>query len=173
MTDLAALRIPQAARVTAAQVVELTDGFCAAHLDEEYAELCGRVVGKLARKRPSPLERGDLRIWAAGVVYALAQVNFLFDKTQDLHLTADALSALLGVKKTTMANKGRTVRDLIGLNHFDADFMRRDLVAGSPLVWMLEIQGLVVDARLLPVTLQVEAHRRGLIPYVPAFDAER
>jgi len=26
-------------------------------------------VSKLARKRPSPLERGDLRIWAAAAIY--------------------------------------------------------------------------------------------------------
>lgn len=170
MTDLNALRIPHAARATAEQVVVMTDEFCLAHLDEEYAELCGRLVGKLARKRPSPLERGDLRIWSAGVVYALAQVNFLFDRAQTPHLPADRLSDLLGVKKTTMANKGRLIRDLIGLDHFDAEFMRRDLVAESPLVWMIRLDDLIVDARQLPPELQVEAHRRGLIPYVPALE---
>lgn len=83
------------------------------------------------------------------------------------------LSELLGVKKTTMANKGRMIRDLIGLDHFDADYMRRDLVAGSSLVWMLEVDGLIVDSRQLPIDLQMEAHRRGLIPYVPAVEADR
>jgi hypothetical protein len=33
-------------------------------------------------------------------------------------------------------------------------------------VWFVEINGLVVDARTLPVEIQVEAWRRGLIPYV-------
>jgi hypothetical protein len=168
VTDLDSLRIPHAARATARQVLALTDEFCRAHLDPEYAELSGRLIGKLARKRPSPLGRGDLRIWAAGVVYALAQVNFLFDKAQTPHLTADRLSELCDVKKTTMANKGRLIRDLVGLDHFDPEFMRRDLVAGSPLVWMLRLDDLIVDARQLPSELQVEAHRRGLIPYVPA-----
>ena len=37
-----------------------------------------------------------LRIWAAGVVYAIGQVNFLFDRAQDPHATADELSQLLG-----------------------------------------------------------------------------
>lgn len=173
MTDLEALRIPKAARAAALQVLALTDEFCVAHVDEEYAELCGRVIGKLARKRPSPLDRGDLRIWAGGVVYALAQVNFLFDKTQTPHLTADGLGELLGLKKTTMANKGRLIRDLIGLDDFDPDYMRRELIAGSSLVWMIEVDGLIVDARQLAIDLQVEAHRRGLIPYVPALEADR
>lgn len=170
MTDLDELRIPRAARATAEQVVAVTDSFCLAHLDEEYAELCRRLVAKLARKRPSPLGRGDLRIWAAGVVYALAQVNFLFDRSQTPHLSADRLSELLHVKKTTMANKGRLVRDSVGLGHFDAEFMRRELADGNPLIWMLEVDGIIVDARRLPIELQAEAHRRGLIPYVPGLE---
>ena len=173
MTDLEALRIPQAARATAAQVLALTEAFCLDQLDLEYAELCGRVVGKLARKRPSPLDRGELQIWAAGVVYALAQVNFLFDKAQTPHLTADRLSELLGVKKTTMANKGRLIRDLIGLDDFDPAYMRRVLVAGTSFAWMIQVDGLIVDARHLPIDLQVEAHRQGLIPYVPALETDQ
>lgn len=115
MIDLDALRIPRASRAAAEQVVALTDDFCLAHLDEEYADLCRRLVGKLGRKRPSPLGRGGLHVWAAGVVYALAQANFLFDRSQTPHLSADWLSELLGVKKTTMANKGKLVRDTVGM----------------------------------------------------------
>lgn len=36
----------------------VTDAVCLEHLDIEYADLCRRVVGKLGRKRPSPLLRG-------------------------------------------------------------------------------------------------------------------
>jgi len=38
--------------------VTVTDAVCLRHLDEEYADLCRRVLGKLGRKRPSPLTRG-------------------------------------------------------------------------------------------------------------------
>jgi hypothetical protein len=33
-------------------VVGLTDEFCAERLDEDYAGLCRKLVGRLARKRP-------------------------------------------------------------------------------------------------------------------------
>ena len=59
------LRVPAAMRETASQVTALTDDFCAEHMDAEYAELCRRLVAKLSRKRPSPLARGDVRVWAA------------------------------------------------------------------------------------------------------------
>ena len=63
------VNVPHAVRPSADQVVAVTDAVCRAHLDMEYADLCRAVVGKLGRKRPSPLTRGDLRIWAAGGAY--------------------------------------------------------------------------------------------------------
>jgi hypothetical protein len=59
------------------EITAITDAFCARHLDAEYGRLCGMLAAKLARKRPSPLVRGDRRIWAAGIVYAIGRVNFL------------------------------------------------------------------------------------------------
>jgi ABC-type glutathione transport system ATPase component len=86
MTD--ELRIPIAVRAPTSAVIDITDAACSDHLDEEYGRLARRLVGRLARKRPSPLIRGDPRIWAAGVLYVIGQINFLFDRTQQPHLTA-------------------------------------------------------------------------------------
>lgn len=93
MIELAELKIPQAVRPYADRVVAATDAVCLEHLDEEYADLCRCLVGKLARKRPSPLAQGDVGIWAAGVVYAIGQLNFLFDKSQMVHLARRLPSA--------------------------------------------------------------------------------
>lgn len=46
--------IPEKMREKHDAVLKLVDDFCRAHLNEEYAVLCGRLVGLLARKRPSP-----------------------------------------------------------------------------------------------------------------------
>lgn len=73
------LRVPSALRDRVSTILAITDPFCTEQLDAEYASLCRRLVAKLARKRPSPLERGDLRIWAAGAIYALGVNNFLFE----------------------------------------------------------------------------------------------
>jgi hypothetical protein len=35
-------------------------------------------------------------------------------------------------------------------------------------VWLLEVGGMVVDARWLPEAVQVQAWQIGLIPYLPA-----
>ena len=41
------------------------------------------MAAALTRKRPSPLESRRARSWAAGIVYALGQVNFLSDDSRE------------------------------------------------------------------------------------------
>jgi len=149
-------------------ITAINRAFCARHLDAEYARLCDRLTAKLARKRPSPLLRGDRRIWAAGIIYAIGRVNFLADPDQQPHPRTDELASLLGVKQTTMANKGRLIMDTLRIGLLDPEYCRRDLLDRNPLAWLLQVDGLVVDARWLPETVQVQAWQRGLIPYVPA-----
>jgi hypothetical protein len=161
-------KVPVALQPVFKEVIAITSRFCAEHLDEEYARLCVKLAAKLARKRPSPLLRGDRRIWAAGIVYAIGRVNFLADPAQRPHLRTDELADLLGVKQTTMANKGRLIMDTLGIGLMEPEYSRSDMLERNPMVWMLQVDGLIVDARWLPEELQVQARRRGLIPYVPA-----
>lgn len=160
--------VPVAVRPVFEEITAIIGELCAEHLDEEYAQLCCRLTGKLARKRPSPLVRGDRRIWAAGIVYAIGRVNFLSDPGADPHLRSDELARLLGVKQRSMADKGRLIMDTLRIFQLAPEWSRRDMIEKNPLVWLVEVDGLVVDARRLPEPIQVEAWRRGLIPYVPA-----
>lgn len=77
---------------TAGAIVAVTDRACEQHLDGEYGELCRSLIDRLARMRPSPIGRGDPRIWAAGVVYTVGWINFLFDRSQTPHLRGDELA---------------------------------------------------------------------------------
>jgi hypothetical protein len=38
----------------------------------------------------------------------------------------------------------------------------------NPLVWMLEVNGFLMDIRMAPREAQVVAYEKGLIPYIPA-----
>ena len=168
MIALDELKIPRGLRPVADEIVGITDSVCLSVLDEEYADLARRAVAKLARKRPSPLQAGRRATWAAGVVYALGHVNFLSDPASEPCVTADQLSAAFGVATSTMSSKARQVRDLLRISHFSPEFQRADVVAQNPLAWIIEVNGLAVDARHVPPGIQAEAYRRGLIPYIPA-----
>jgi Domain of unknown function (DUF6398) len=160
--------VPVVVRPVVEEITAITDEFCAEHLDQEYAQLCRRLTAKLARKRPSPLVRGDRRIWAAGIVYTIGRVNFLADPSQRPHLRTDELARLLGIKQQTMANKGRLIMDTLRVSLMDPEWSRQDMIEKNPLVWLVEVNGLPVDVRMMPEEIQIEAWRRGLIPYVPA-----
>jgi hypothetical protein len=166
------LRIPESLRRQTQEVFELTNAFCARHLDAEYAELCRRLVARLARKRPSPLLRGDLRIWAGAVIHVVGSLNFLFDRTQRPHLTAHQLSALTGIPMSTLANKARLIRDVLRIGVFEPELCRREILESHPMAWMISVNGLIVDARTMPPEIQAEARRRGLIPDLPAAQPE-
>ena len=64
----------------------MTDAFCQARLNDEYAGLCRKLAEKLAAKRPSPLLRGQLETWASGIIRTIGWVNFLDDRSQSPHL---------------------------------------------------------------------------------------
>jgi hypothetical protein len=157
-------RVPVAVRPVFEEVAGIAADFCREHLDGEYAQLSVALSAKLARKRPSPLLRGDRRIWASAVVYALGRVNFLSDPSQTPHLPTESLARSLGVKQTTMAAKGRVVMDLLGMDHFDTEFCLPSRMASHPTAWLVSIGGLLYDARTLPTEVQAELARRGLIP---------
>lgn len=164
------LRIPIAMQDRSGEVIAITDEVCSEHLDAEYARLARRLVARLARKRPSPLVRGDTRIWAAGVLYVLAQVNFLFDHSQSPHMSAAELAVAARVKQTSMANKAAMINRLLDIGVYEPELSRVAMLEQHPMAWIVEVNGFLVDARQLPDELQEEARRRGLIP---DFDAIR
>jgi hypothetical protein len=158
------LRIPSAMRDRAQVITVITDRACLDHLDDEYGRIARRLVARLARKRPSPLVRGDACIWAAGVIYVTGQINFLFDPTQTPHMTAKQLAERLGVVQTTMANKAGLINRTLGIGMFEPDLTRVAMLEQHPMAWIVEVGGLLIDARTLPPDIQDEARRRGLIP---------
>lgn len=160
--------VPKALEPAYRSIIELTDVVCEQRLNSEYATLARQLTAALARKRPSPITRGQPEIWACGVLHALGTVNFLFDKSQDPHMTADDLCAAFGVKKSSGANKAKLIREMFDMYQMDPDWSLPSRLDNNPLVWMLQVNGFIVDVRTMPREVQVDAFEKGLIPYIPA-----
>jgi len=161
-------RVPERLRARFEQVVERTDAIAAAHLNGEYADLARRMAAALARKRPSPLESGQPRTWAAGIVYAVGWVNFLSDPGQDPHLSTADLAEKSGVGESTIAAQFRKIRDALDLGRFAPEWTLPGKLADNPLVWLLQVNGLPTDVRHAPREVQEAAFDAGLIPFIPA-----
>lgn len=152
-----------------AAVIAITDEFCRQHLNDEYAELAERMAQSLSRKRPSPLASGQARTWAAGIVYALGRINFLFDKTQTPHLSATELCKRMGVSQASASAKSKEIMDRMDLMQLDPRWCLPSNMENNPLIWLVPLSnGMIADVRSLPREIQEEAFRAGMIPYIPA-----
>lgn len=149
------------------QISGLVDDFCKEHLHEEYADLCRKLVGKLARKRPTPLVSGKPNSWASGVVRTIGWVNFLDDKTQKPHMKLTAIDKAFGVGESTGQGKSMLIRKMFRIHTFDPAWSLRSRIDNNPITWMIQVDGFLVDARFVKRENQEEALRKGLIPYIP------
>ena len=104
------------------QLISMVSGFSDEFLDEELKDLNIKLVEKLARKREVPFKRGKLENWASGIVYTIAQLNFLFDQSFEPFITADDICNFFDTKKSTAANKARDIRKLLNLKLGDDEF---------------------------------------------------
>jgi len=161
-------RVPKAMRPKFGEIMALVDPFCEEYLDEEYAELCRQLTAKLARKRPSPLEKGLAKSWAAAIVYTIGRVNFLFDKSGTPYLSATDLSKGFNVGKGTASGKSTQIMKMLNIRQFEPEWTRPSQMDHNPMAWFIMVNGLIVDARSMPIEIQREAYQRGMIPYVPA-----
>ncbi len=150
------------------KIVALTDDVCDRHLNPEYREMARAMALTLCRKRPSPLASGQPRTWACGIVYVLGRVNFLGDESFSPHMTTADLCAAFGVSESATHAKARVIEETLGTGPFDRRWTLPSLAETNPLVWIAEVNGLVVDLRQTPREVQEIAFAKGMIPYIPA-----
>jgi hypothetical protein len=160
--------VPMAMQSTYDNVVALTDVFCHDHLNQEYRDLARAMTAALCRKRPSPLASGQPRSWACGIVYALGQLNFLADKGTQPYMAMSDVCAAFKLSTSAAGAKARLITDALHTYRMDPTWMLAALVDQNPLVWMVEINGILADLRDMPRELQVIAYDEGIIPYIPA-----
>jgi len=149
------------------EIVGLVDAFCREHLNDEYADLCRRLTEKLGRKRPSPLVSGKPNTWASGIVRTIGWVNFLDDPSQKPHMKLTAIDNAFGVGASTGQSKSMLIRKMLKIGPMDPEWSLRSQMDENPMVWMIQVDGFVVDVRSLTREIQEEALRQGLIPYIP------
>jgi len=149
-------------------VVALTDTFCRENLNDEYRDLARAMTAALCRKRPSPLASGRPHTSACGIMYALGQLNFLSDKATQPYMAMSDVCAAFAVSQSTASGKARVVSDALHMRLLDPAWTLPSMVDQNPLVWMAEVNGLLVDLREMPREVQEIAFAKGLIPYIPA-----
>ena len=81
--------------------------------------------------------------------------------------TAD-LCARFGVGQSTASAKARVISQALDTSRLNLEWTLPSLLDQNPLVWMVEVNGMLVDLRHMPREVQEIAFQKGMIPYIPA-----
>lgn len=130
------------------KLIEMTKEFCGKFLDEEYSKLCEKLIIKMTRKRNVPFIYGEIEIWAAAVIYALGQINFLFDKSFTPYSTPDDICNYFRTSKSTTSQKAKLIRDMFKMGYYDKEFTVPSIAKDNPLN-----DYAMVDGFILPKTM--------------------
>ncbi|GCE13525.1 DUF6398 domain-containing protein [Tengunoibacter tsumagoiensis] len=160
-------QVPKEMQKRFEEIVQLTDAFSQAYLNDEYLQLCRELTATLCRKLPSPLAQGKVPTWTCGIIHALGMVNFLFDSSQTPHIVVSQIWQYFALSSSTMQAKSKQIRDLLGMYPMDPDWSLPSMIDKNLLAWMVNINGIIIDVRQAPREIQEIAFRKGLIPYVP------
>lgn len=136
------------------KLLDLAGSFCAQELDDDYYQLCEKLIKKLGRKKDVPFKRGKLEIWAAAVIYAVGSINFLFDKSFEPYMSAEQISEYFGTKNSTVSNKARQIKDMFDIFHFSPEFSTNKMTADNPMNKLVMVDGLIAPLSSLPPDLQ-------------------
>ena len=101
-------------------------------------------------------------------IRTIGWVNFLDDSSQEPHLTFPFIDRAFGVAESTGQCKSKKIRSLLKIRQFDPKWTLPSRLDDNPTVWMVSVNGFVMDIRHAPRGLQIEAFEKGLIPYIPA-----
>jgi hypothetical protein len=83
-------------------------------------------------------------------------------------MTMAEVSAAFGVGESTASAKARVISEALHTNRMDPTWMLNSFVDRNPLVWMANVNGMLVDIRDMPREVQMIAYEKGMIPYIPA-----
>ena len=133
------MNIPKEMQKTYEEISKLIIDYSQEYLSKEYEELCLHALEKRCCKRPSPLKSGRSNTLAAGIVYAVGSNNFIFDKSQPIHLTAKELSAPFGVAASTASSKAALIKKLLKIDFFHAEWCLPSQVGGNAMLWIVSV----------------------------------
>lgn len=138
------------------QLVAMTAEFCEKHLDDEYSELCEKLIRKMARKRNVPFLSGRMDIWASGILFALCRINFAFEPGDGPFTTRDELCGFFGTNKSTVSQKATKIQDLFKLTYWDDEFSTTRILEKDPFKDLVMVNGLIIPTELFVQKLEEE-----------------
>ena len=164
--DMLLEQLPKKYHSSFEAIADLILDFCESYLDDFYEQLCLHMLFIMCRD-DAPINKGRPASWASGIVHAVGWVNFLHDPETKPYMSSADLAKEFGVSKGTMMTKSKFIRDGLELIPLDPNWCLPSTLEDNPLVWMVEVDGFMIDMRHASWEMQNAAYEKGLIPYIP------
>ena len=111
------------------EIEELIVEFSDEHLNDEFKALNLKLLNALVNCDEINLKRGKPENWACGIVYAIGQLNFLFERSFPPYVHQDFLCAYFDATKQTTWNKSRDIRRLLKLKLNDKKYTSKFILS--------------------------------------------
>ncbi|MDG6224867.1 MAG: DUF6398 domain-containing protein [Candidatus Thermoplasmatota archaeon] len=114
------------------ELISLTNDFCMERIDEEYSDLCMRMIDKMARKKNVPFLSGKKDLWAASIIYSIGQINFLFDRSFEPFVEGADICRHFSVSRSSVTNKAKQIREMFKMSYFSDEFSTQRIRENNP-----------------------------------------
>lgn len=141
--------------------------FCRIYLDTEYQHLADEAALVLCNVCPDELTHYSVELWAGSIIYTIGYVNYMFDPQEDDYIPASRILEFFKITRQAMYRTSQSIRDKLGIERLDPNWCVPGKLQQNVMVWMVEVDGIEVDIRNMPLEIQEIAFNKGLIPYVP------
>lgn len=139
-------------------LIEMAASFSNEYLDEDYKELCEKLIRKMARKRKVPFLSGRIEIWAAAIIHSLGSINFLFDNSFEPYASTDNICNFFGTSKSTTSQKAKVIRDMFKMKYYDKEFSTTHMNENNPYSEMTMGNGFIAHSDMLPILENIIFH---------------
>lgn len=104
------------------QILEMIEEFSDKYLDVEFKALNVKLAGELGDCDKISFDDDKPEVWAAGIIFAIGQLNFLFEDLYAPYISRNNLCGYFKISRMKMNNKARDIRRLLNLKLGDKNF---------------------------------------------------
>jgi hypothetical protein len=120
----------------------------------DLAAYIRKLWDQIGRKRNYVITGGAREVWAAAVVYVIARLNFLFDRSSPHYLSHDTICGFFGAKKGTVSARAAEIEKACRIQMGHAGLCSEEISDGLTFVQLSN--GIVLSKRM--------AKEMGIIP---------
>ena len=98
------------------KLTEMLDDFCDEYLNNDYKEISQKIIEEMVNGKSVYFKREKPKILASAVIYAICQINSLFDESNEVHITRKDITNYFNTNQSVVSKKAMNLRNIYNLD---------------------------------------------------------